>query len=394
MHRWLIAFITVPSFLVGASSLSGQEVRAGGTEAITIRGILSGTMFLQDATFGPGNGQQAQFVRDELAGWWHGGDVRNMRLTLNFAGPRFSDSWDVGGTFEIDFFGGFSGAPNFSDEQPLPRLRLAFADLTSGRTRLRIGQDWSLTLGNIPVSTSHIGFPLGWGSGGFIGWRFPGIWFSQQLTPADARTTARLQLAVMRGSWEDEPAGDGPSGGEVGLPQFEARLDLGGGGSPATWGVYLVGHVDQKDLNGFRLEGEPELPDNDLTGWAFEGGANLISGALTLSGNAYVGRAMGHQFAHLIQFGDIGGWGAWGQAGLNLSPDWSIWAFLGTDDADDEDVVAAGDDLLGSVLLVPMLRFKRGPYALGFEWLHNRTDYGEPDTRRGNQLLFSVRYDF
>ncbi|HEX6048096.1 MAG TPA: hypothetical protein VFZ21_02470, partial [Gemmatimonadaceae bacterium] len=219
----LAALVCLPSALVAQ-----QEVRLGSDATLTISGILSGTLFAQDARFGLGNGQQANFVQTELADWWHGGDVRSTRLTFGFRGPRMGSGWRAGATLEADFFGPFSGTGNFSDEQPTPRLRLAYADLTNGSTTLRVGQAWSLLLGNIPVSTSHIGFPLGWGSGGFIGWRFPGVFLIQSLTDSAAPVRARLSFAAMRGSWSDEPAPDQPSAGEAGTPQLEAALNLDG----------------------------------------------------------------------------------------------------------------------------------------------------------------------
>ena len=373
-----------------------QEVKLGGDASLTIRGILSSTVFLQDARFGLGNGQQAEFVQQELAGWWHGGDVRNMRLTFEFRGPQLTGTWRGNATFEADFFGGFNGAGAFGDEQPLPRIRLAYADLTNGRTTFRVGQAWSLTLGNIPVSTSHIGFPLGWGSGGFIGWRFPGLFVMHALSPSDAATRAQLQFGVMKGSWVDETAADQPSAGEAGIPQLEARLNIDGRLSGGTWGAYVVGHWDRKDLNNVRADTAAEPSENNLDGYALEGGARMQRGRLTLHGNAYTGKAMAHQFAHIVQFGDIKGWGAWAQAGLDLNKLWSIWLYAGAENPDDDDIVSP-NDRLESFLVVPMLRFKTGPYSLGLEWLHNRTEYrvaSATDDRTGNQISFSARFDF
>ncbi|HUG40427.1 MAG TPA: hypothetical protein VMM12_08075 [Longimicrobiales bacterium] len=57
----------------------------------------------------------------------------------------------------------------------------------------------------------------------------------------------------------------------------------------------------------------------------------------------------------------------------------------------------AGQDRLGSWLVVPMLRFRSGPYAAGIAWLHNQTVYvqgADDDTRVGRQIAFSVRFDF
>jgi hypothetical protein len=367
------------------------------TPTLTIRGILSGTMFVQDALFGLGNGQQSLYVVQELDEIWHGADVRSMRLGLDLAGPQVMPGWRVNATVEGDFFGPFAATGNFGDEQPTPRLRLAFADLTNGRTTLRVGQDWSLTLGNIPVSTSHVGFILGWSGGGVIGWRFPGVWLRHRLTPTGAGTNATVALAVMRGSWVDEPAGDGPSAGEAGSPQLEARVDFDGRtATGGTWGLYAVGHWDRKDLGGL-APGEIAVPDASLESWAVETGARLVTPRLTVHGNVYSGQAMAHQFGQILQFGDIGGWGAWAQAGVNLNPRWSLWLYGGTERPDEDDVRTAGGTRLESLIISPMLRFAAGPYSLGVEWLRSDVDYivgaGE-EGRVGNQYLFSARYDF
>jgi hypothetical protein len=382
-----------------ASALRAQnEVRLGTDATLTISGILSATLFTQDARFGLGNGQQAEFVQNELADWWHGGDVRSTRLAFGFRGPSMGKGWRANATLEADFFGGFNGTGNFADEQPTPRIRLAYADLTNGSTTLRVGQAWSLTTGIIPTSTTHIGFPLGWGSGGFIGWRFPGIFLIQSLTGTSSPVTARLSVAAMRGSWSDEGTPDQPSAGEAGSPQLEAALNLDGKFGAGSWSTYVVGHWDRKDLNGVRPKGAPEPAENNLDSHVFEGGVRIQSGIITLQGNAYTGKAMGHQFAHIIQFGDIEGWGAWAQAGIDFTRHVGLWAFYGKDDPDDADIRASGNDRLDSWLFSPMLRFKAGPYSLGLEWMHNRTDYAigaaTSQERKGNQIALSTRFDF
>ena len=383
--------------LLAPMSLAGQTLTLGNDIGLTISGILSASMFTSNAQFGLGNGQQSNFVLTELEDWWHGGDVRNMRLTMKLTGPNFSGNWRANATVEGDLFGGFNGAGNFGDEQPVPRLRLAFAEVTNGRTTFRVGQDWSLTLGNIPVSVSHIGFPYGWGSGGFIGWRFTGLFFDQALSAPTASTKATVRLAVMKNSWSDETVADQPSAGEAGTPQLEARLNIDGTLDPGTWGAYVVAHWDEKDLNNVRPAGSPEPAENNLASTAFEAGARLQTGALTLHGNAYTGKAMGHHFGHIVQFGDIAGWGAWGQAGFELTPRWSLWLYYGMDNPDDDDLSAAGDRQ-SSTLLVPMIRFKVGPYSTGLEVMQSKVDYrtasGGTEERSGTAVLYSVRFDF
>ncbi|MGE5803116.1 MAG: hypothetical protein ACM358_12765 [Gemmatimonadota bacterium] len=362
---------------------------------MTVRGILSGTFFAQDADFGTGNGQRAEYVTAERDKWVHGGDVRNMRLGLGITGPEVKPGWRVNANFEMDFFGANTAGGNFGDEQPQPRLRLAYVDLTNSRTTLRIGQDWSPTLGNIPQSTSHIGFPLGWGSGGFMGWRFMQIKLLKTLSRAGARTTTRVQLAVMSGSWtESAVAADSFSAGERGLPQVEARFDY----SKASWAGYIVGHIDQKDIAG-----------PDLTSRAIEVGVSTTRGDLAIAANGHYGNAMGHQFAQIVQFGDIQGWGAWTQLGYTLNPKWSVWGFVGTERPDEADItnnavtdangaaIALDARRFKSWLVVPMIRYKSGAYALGLEWLHNEVQVGPAANnkyRSGNQVALSARYDF
>src|SRR6266576_3116857 len=87
------------------------------------------------------------------------------------------------GVLEADFFGAFSAtpAPPFADEQPQLRIRFAYADLTNGRTTIRFGQFWSPLFGEVPVSVTHVAFPLGYGATGMIGWRFPGLYLYHDL---------------------------------------------------------------------------------------------------------------------------------------------------------------------------------------------------------------------
>jgi hypothetical protein len=390
------------------------QVRPAAQSSITIRGFVNATAFLQDNTFGFGNGQNAGWAglsgphrpTPQTNQWILSGDVRNSRIGLDFRGPPIGGGWNVNGTLEMDFWGGFPGAGATADEQPVPRLRLAFADLTSGGTTVRIGQFWSPLFGYVPASVSRLAFPLGYGSAGKIGWRFPGIFFYQSLTDAQAPTRAQLQVAAMRGSW----AGPGDnlnhlSAGETsGFPQLQARLDLSGrlpGGT--QWGAYAVAHYDQKDLRPYGSDAAPAGQEEKLDGSAFSAGLRIVPGPLTLHGSAYTGRAVGQNLAHITQFGDISGVGAWGQAGLALSPNWSVWAFYGTDRPDQDEVRAAfpaADARLQNQVTTAMLRYTSGPYQMGVEWYRAETDWwfpgGSPreQTGTGNQYSFSVVYSF
>src|SRR6266542_3533273 len=329
MKTWIRATVLAACAVFWVASMRAQTPPP---EGLVIRGFISATAFAQDQNFTFGNGQNAEwpappeFTRDK---WFAGGDVRNTRLTLALNGPKVGKrGWAVGGQLEMDFFGGFNGTGAFSEQQPVPRLRLGFADITNGRTTIRIGQFWSPLFGFssnaatsvLPVSTSHIAFPLGYGSG-LPGWRFPGIFLYQGLTPKTAPVNAELQLAVMRGSWDrcfggttNNECSTGVnsninelSAGNAGFPQVEARLNLSGKIEKGSWGVYVVGHWDQKDLSGANAS----LGNDKLDGKIGEFGARLQIGGFLIHGNIYTSKAAGQQFTALTQFGDIKSTGGW-----------------------------------------------------------------------------------
>ncbi|HSD71415.1 MAG TPA: OmpA family protein, partial [Thermoanaerobaculia bacterium] len=393
-------------------------------EGLIIRGFISATAFAQDQNFTFGNGQNAEwpappeFTRDK---WFAGGDVRNTRLTLALNGPKVGKTgWAVGGQLEMDFFGGFNGTGAFSEQQPVPRLRLAFADIGNGRTTIRIGQFWSPLFGYVPVSLSHIAFPLGYGTG-MPGWRFPGIFLYQGLTPKSAPVNAELQLAAMRGSWDrcvgGTVNGDCPTGGansninslsagNASWPQFEGRVNVGGKAGKGNWGAYVVGHWDKKDLTGANAE----AANDSLTGWIGEFGARYQIGGFLIHGNVYTSQGAGQQFTAITQFGawrnasgdlrPIQSTGGWVQAGYDFTPNWGLYGFYALDDPNDSDTIRAlaGAARLKNQIYNGMLRWKTGPYALGLEYLHAKLESGanrrSPVKTEGNQVALSVLYNF
>jgi hypothetical protein len=395
------------------------EVKPAGLNTILIRGFVNAVAFTQDASFGFGNGGNAAWVTSapDAGGWITSGDVRASRIALDFRGPPIGGGWNANGTLELDFFGGFIGSGATTDEQPVPRLRTAFADLTRGGTTFRVGQFWNPLFGYVPATVTQLAFPPGIGSAGLIGWRFPGIFVYQNLTGAQAPVRAQLQLAALRGSWDGPgPNLDHMSAGEAsGFPQVQGRLDLSGRTGGTTWGAYLVGHYDQKNMLPYgtqRAEGEPK---ETIEGTAVQAGLRVVPGPLTLHGNAYRGRAIGQNLGHITQFGDIGGWGGWAQAGYAITPSISGWFFYGMDNPDDDDIhaiIPAPADQAGQRLrqartqnqrYTAMVRYTSGPYQIGLEWMRAETDWAmrrfgvegiSSQTRSGNQMALGVVYSF
>jgi hypothetical protein len=374
---------------------AGQVVKLGEGETLTISGFVNATLFLDRGLFGGfGQGQNAEWaaapaaqpgVRQSI----FDGDVRNTRLNFTFNAPPVLGTFAPRATIEADFFGAFpttgaanQNAPPFADEQPQFRVRFAYVDLTNGHTTLRIGQFWSPMFGEVPVSVTHLAFPLGYGATGMVGWRFPGIYLYQDLT-SGAPVNVQLQLAVMKGSGPAigaKDAGNNIGSGEAsGLPQLEGRLNFTRKSGTTSWTGYVVGHVDWKDTTGTGTNTPL------LNAWGFETGDNFTFDRFTLHGNFYYGKALGQQFAHITQQGNVRGWGAWAQAGYELDPHWSVWAYAGMDQPDYSRYAQDNGGLALPRQLShdydALLRFRAGRYALGLEyfravtsWSTGRTD--------------------
>lgn len=378
------------------------QVKLGGKETLTIKGFISATFYAQDASFdgGFGNGQNAEWPTANYtsAKWFNGGDLRNTRLIMAFDGPETADGWKMGAYVEGDFFGGFNGAGAFSQQQATPRLRLAFTDLTKGGTTVRIGQFWSPFFGEVPESLSHIAFPLGYGSAGMVGWRFPGIFLYQKLTPKTAKTQMQLDLAAMEGSWNGPATGElnNQTFGNVGFRgQFDAKLNFSGkDGAGNAWHLYVAGHYDQKALNGVGNAFAAQHGQTSLDGTGAEVGGGYKIGALLIHGNVYVSKADGQNFTALTQFGNIRDTGAWLQLGYDFTKRVSGYVFYGVGIANRSDVL----EWVGSTgrkrneQSSALLEWSLGQYQLALEWLHDQLTLANNTGLMGNQIALSTRF--
>jgi hypothetical protein len=369
---------------------------------LSFSGLISATAFAQDQSFGFGNGQSAIFASDDPQTtdlWFMGGDVRSTRLRFQADTREDVVGWAARGVLEVDFFGAFTGNGPFNDEQPQPRLRLAYVELAKGGTTIKVGQAWSPYHGLVPASVTHVAFPLGLAAAGRLGWRFPGLFLTQRLV-SSGPVKLSGQLAAFRGSWcaaalkDPDQVTNHMSPGEAGTPQVEARLDASGAVGDLDWRAYVVGHLDRKDLSGV---GERYDEDDELVGQGVQLGARLDRGPWTLQGNGHVGRAMGQQFAALAQFGDIGSHGAWAQVGYDLTSTLGLWIFRGFEDPVDGDVLASDNARLHNSSTAASVIWDAGPYRAGLEWLTSTTEWAaEPHAEkyRAQQISFSVLYSF
>ena len=393
MARRAFQTVLFAGILLWASFALAQNVSTNG-DGLTIHGFVDATAFLQNQNFTFGNGQNAEFPtppESTTDRWFLDGDVRNTRLTFNWAGPKINDDTKVNAAVEGDFFGGFNGTGGFSNAQETPRLRLAYVDLVHGATTLRIGQAWSPLFGSVANSYSHIAFPLGYGAAGDVGWRFPGVFLYH-----DISKTTKFTLGVFRNTWNGpgNVVDSGSAGQASTLPQVEARIDFSGKTGGGAWNTYFVGHLDKKDLSGAGAQ----AAGDSLTGWAGEFGGKVTAGAAMLQGNVYTGKAIGQQFGQMAQFGDIKSWGAWLQGGFNFTKTWAGYLFVGTEKANKADVIAAKQPRDKNRMFVPSLMYTTGPYGFNVEWLHSQLTTvaatGAETKTKGNQLAASVIYKF
>ncbi len=397
---WFTAVVVAVSLGGPPVAFAQQSVKLGAGDTLTISGFINATLFNDRGLFdGFGQGQNAEWAAVAQLPIDQGfvdGDIRNTRIRFDFNSGPVLGNWAPKATLEADFFGTL-GAPPFGDEQPQLRGRFAYVDLTNGRTTLRVGQFWAPLFGEVPVSLTHIAFPLGYGATGMVGWRFPGVFLYHDLRPGKP-LTVQVQLAVLKGSGQVVTSGIG-SGEASGKPQFEARFNLARKFGTASWNGYVVYHVDNKDMNGVGVAG------GDLNGWGVETGHNFTAGKLTVHGNYYFGHNLGQQFGHITQGagsnaapanqqGRIQGWGAWAQVGYDVTTHWGVWFYYGMDQPD----VAKYQQDNGAALLRQLshdtdalIRFRAGRYALGLEYFRAVTRWST-GIRTADQYALSVLY--
>jgi hypothetical protein len=389
------AALTVLVPTLASPAAAQQTVRLSSSDTLTISGFVNMSLYTNRCFFGGfGQGQNAEWAAQAAPSvdqYFSDGEIRNTRIGFGFRGGPISGRWSPRALLETDFFAPPDMPPPFQDEQPRLRIRLAYADLTNGRTTVRLGQSWAPMFGEVPVSLTHIAFPLGYGSAGMVGWRFPGILLFHELTRGSP-TAVQLQLAALKASGPArvglDAANNVGTGQASALPQFEARLNVSRRTARLAWSGYAVGHYSWIDSSGIGRDGA------DLTSWAAEAGGSLAPGKLTLHGNAYYGKALGSQFGHITQQGNIRGWGGWAQAGYDFTPRWSLWVFYGTDQPDvarfrkDNGVPLARElNHVGS----GMMRFRAGRYALGLEYFRADTRWNTGPTM-AEQYALSMSY--
>lgn len=394
---------TAVSVLFGVSLAGMPAARAD--DPVSMHGFMDTTLFSQSQTFLFGNGQNAELPTSSNSQSFSGIDARNTRVWWDITGPQFNDGWSSKAHLEADFFGGFNGTGPYSTSQETPRLRQAMFTITSpsGSSSVTIGQQWDLMfpIYSVPESLTHIAFPLGFGTG-MIGWRYPGVVWSQDLTSQQASSQWRLDLGAFTGDWN----GPGPSGsntnyesaGNVGLrPQIEGRLYFKSGDLTA----YGALHFSHQDLTG--VSGTAPTPvASSISSWGATVGAAWHPGPFSLVGAVYDGKGIGQLFGSMAQFGDISTKGAYVQGGYKFTPNWAGYLSYATDRPNNDDVIAwmgAGSDgrLKGEQEAIDII-YSSGPFGVGFEYMHASNEVTttglDRTTLTGNQASVSGIFHF
>lgn len=371
--------------------------------SVALHGFIDATAFTQNKSFTFANGQNAEYPIPGSKGRLSGVDVRNTRFWFDLTGAKVAGDWTGGAHLEMDFFGGNNGTGPYSQEQPLPRLRQAYMVLENPLTgsSFKIGQQWDLMfpLDDLPNSLSHIAFPLGYGTG-VIGWRFPGIVFSQDLNHGSTGPQWRLDVGAFEGTW------NGPgtpvnyiSAGNAGFrPQIEARLHVE---QPKEWMLFAAAHWSQINLAGVG-GAEPTPVKRQFSSEAFEVGGQWTPGQWVLKSVAYTGRGIGQIFGDLSQFGDIKDTGAYVMGGYKFTSNWSANVFYAFSKPNSNDVVRwlnhGATGLLKDRQVAANVQYTVGDYAFALEWIHavlNSTSNGvNRVSTSGNQINMSAYYKF
>lgn len=435
--------------LISALAFMAAPARAadGSPFKFEFHGFVVGSVYMQDQTFLSGQGSgflvaaprpvaelgNAAAPATYKSATFFGADVRQARPILQITGPEVFGGATPKGYFEADFF----GDPNASAlgyEMPNLRLRQAYAELKWGNTSFDAGQHSAqLLVAQIPATLAHITNPVAYGAG-LVGWRTVGLRFFHTF-PLDA-WKLELGLELCEPKWADISGGTVLPGNAPNLislawassmPQFVGRLKLDGKLSDAaSLTVYAAGSIEKVNLKGFGDSVAPNgvtLQDGtvktDLNSWVGEGGlrfqyAFTPDNVLNVNGQLYTGRGTGPLAGTMLQFGDIGDFGAYVEAGISIIKPLSVWGIFGMSAVNKDDLQnwanAGGANLTAANTALRsdnqvfggMLRYMDGGYAVGAEYytyttkwlLGNLAAPGGTTSTSAYQFLVSAGYFF
>ncbi len=324
-------------------------------------------------------------------------DVRQTRLVWSLSGPKVFGGATPKAYAAVDFFGqvnsgavtvttlgtsaSFTASTN-AFTNLTPRIRAAIAELNWGSTVLQFGQENDLTLHVTPTSVGHIPQSLTYDAGS-IGARHAGIFAYHNLAlPEDMKL--ELGLQVTRSAYNDG-TGAGMTGTQLStaeasaLPMVAARAKL----KHKIFEFSATGLWNQVDLSGVNQGDSGGLTRDVIVGVV---AAKVSYMGVTVQGSGYAGKNTAQftpsfgQYAPATtsgttQAGDLHDWGAWVQAGYNITPEFSAWVLGGVERMNPTEIRDSGNNKWGNSLVTAMLRYMEGGYAIGLEYAHFETMY-------------------
>jgi len=268
-----------------------------------------------------------------------GATARQTRLGLSYSGLKAAGA-NVSGTAEADFFGGEPALANGINMDVI-RMRLAFGRLDWKSFAIEAGQDWALFAPLNPTSVAEFAVPE-FSTSGNLWSRTPQIRTEWKHELGNERTFL-WQMAAL-----DPDIGDNavaystarqPKAGELGrIPAVETRLAFSTPIGERTATLGLSGHGGRAKntsvTNGV-------FTGRSFTSWGVAADYSLpVSTVVSISGEAYAGRALGifsggigQTLLPLGQPGDrgVGTRGGWLQVQLNLTKKWQSNTAYGID---------------------------------------------------------------
>lgn len=425
---------------VVALLLSAGAVRAADESPykFEFHGFVTGSLYMQNQTFGTGSGQGLLFFAPAPAaaapcktiacqggtftagqatksGTFLGGDVRQSRFVFALSGPKAFAGATPKAYFEGDLLGGSPGGVLY--ESWLWRIRAAFAELKWTNFVFQAGQHSAqLAFAQLPDSVSHIANPYTFGAGSF-GWRTMGIRGFYTVPMGDMKF--ELAGSIAQPTWGNASVpGATPatinSGMATNIPQLEARARIEGKSGPLAFNIYADGLYQSADLKNFGTTAPNGVTLADgstktsATIFAGELGGKIGFSPAWVAFNVYTGQGLGSMAGALLQMGEIQELGYWVGVGANLSKEFSLSAHFGQSLPDKKDVYnwapafANTNPKKDNTMYAGQLKYMDAGYAFAVEYIGLKTTYltgtlnaqGPTIKTDGYQLIASAGYFF
>ncbi|MBC2594979.1 hypothetical protein H5P28_11995 [Ruficoccus amylovorans] len=330
------------------------------------------------------NGDFARYVMPRTSGDDNQLSItaRQTRLGLKIQGPEW-ESWTPGGRIEVDFYG------DYNSSTPLPRLRLAYAQMENEEWLIRAGQDWDALSVVLPRTLNFATYA----NQGALWSRRPQVKAQWNNTHENGKLS--ITGAIAQAVSTDIDGGGQPDGSDSGVPNFEGAIAY-------TWNISDE-WVLMTALSG--QWGQVAIDQTSGTESVFDTYAGMFTATLDwnkqikLLGSVWYGTNLGSfnggigQTINLTQDVPIRARGGWIQ--LQTFPwsdlNWNI-AF-GIDDPLDSDLSTGMRSI--NLNASTSIYYQLTSYlTLGIEYSYMQTGYMNQPDASNNRIQTSVIFEF